>query len=633
MLLVALAAVPAVAIGSDGDVDTGFGTNGRVTVDLGGDDVGRAAIVQPDGKLVVAGSRGGEFGVARLNPDGSPDGSFTGDGQATVDFGATDVATGVALLPDGRIVVAGYTNVGAAGSDANDFAVAVLKPDGTPDTTFSGDGRQTVEFGDDDRAAAVAVDSAGRIVVGGSHETASGSKFALARLAATGTLDSTFGTAGKREVAFPAAAHLGGLAVTAGDGVVAVGRTASGSGPGDMAAARLDGRGIPDASFGNLGTVVVDFGGDDGASAVVARPNGSFVLAGTSNVTDPDFALLGLQADGAPDPTFSGDGKETLSFGPLSGGADSASSIALTSTGRIAVAGRSDAGTNPDQFAIALLEPDGSPSTGFSGNGKRTVDFAGADDEAYAVAARGNRIYAAGSSGPAAGRKFAVVALEGGGPRVSVRDAQVAETAGVASVPLTLSAASSAPVTVRVTTASGTALSDRDFTPVDTVVTFDPGTTSLTLPVELIDDKAIEPLESFKVLIGSPTEAGLGRALANVRIASDEVDSRRPVVSSLKVRPKAFAASRGARVRWRLSEPSSVLLLFQRASAVRTAAQGFEPLVGRRVTGRPGANELKVGKRIAGRRLLPGLYRVQVRATDAAGNDSRRVRATFRVKR
>jgi hypothetical protein len=51
------------------------------------------------------------------------------------------------------------------------------------------------------------------------------------------------------------------------------------------------------------------------------------------------------------------------------------------------------------------------------------------------------------------------------------------------------------------------------------------------------------------------------------------------------------------------------------------------------VTGRPGANELKVGKRIAGRRLLPGLYRVQVRATDAAGNDSRRVRATFRVKR
>src|SRR5439155_18152885 len=98
-----------------------------------------AVPAQPDGKIVVAGytSSGGtaanpnNFAVARLNADGSLDNSFDADGLATIDFGFDDQATGVAVQPDGKIVV-----TGTASGASPDFAVARLNANGSPDTTF-----------------------------------------------------------------------------------------------------------------------------------------------------------------------------------------------------------------------------------------------------------------------------------------------------------------------------------------------------------------------------------------------------------------------------------------------------------------------------------------------------------------
>ena len=116
----------------DGSLDGTFGTGGRLTVpfDLGaGDksDTASAALVQPDGRIVVAGSAevrgtvnlhgntpGRDFAAARLNPDGSLDKSFGGTGKVTVTFGQPDSPANAAFLqPDGRIVLAG-----SAGFDA-----------------------------------------------------------------------------------------------------------------------------------------------------------------------------------------------------------------------------------------------------------------------------------------------------------------------------------------------------------------------------------------------------------------------------------------------------------------------------------------------------------------------------------
>src|SRR2546426_376342 len=84
------------------------------------------------------------FGLARYNPNGLLDPSFSGDGRQTTDFGGYDQAEGVAIQSDGKIVAVGLAGGGATG---NDFALARYNPNGTLDPSFSGDGRQRTDFG------------------------------------------------------------------------------------------------------------------------------------------------------------------------------------------------------------------------------------------------------------------------------------------------------------------------------------------------------------------------------------------------------------------------------------------------------------------------------------------------------
>ena len=104
--------------------------------------------IQGDGKILVAGedlAATGDFALARYNTDGSLDTSFSCDGKQITDFaGNTDLANGVAVQSDGRIVVAGSS---FSPTTANDFAVARYNTDGSLDTGFSGDGKQTVPIG------------------------------------------------------------------------------------------------------------------------------------------------------------------------------------------------------------------------------------------------------------------------------------------------------------------------------------------------------------------------------------------------------------------------------------------------------------------------------------------------------
>ena len=105
--------------------------------------------LQGDGKIVAvgAGARDGggrDFALARYNPNGSLDTSFSGDGKQTTDFGGFSGASGVALQGDGKIVAVGDAGGGTTGFD---FALARYNPNGSLDTSFSGDGKQTTDFG------------------------------------------------------------------------------------------------------------------------------------------------------------------------------------------------------------------------------------------------------------------------------------------------------------------------------------------------------------------------------------------------------------------------------------------------------------------------------------------------------
>ncbi|MET8447327.1 calcium-binding protein [Streptomyces sp. NPDC005209] len=180
---------------ADGTLDTGFGTGGTVVSDFGtgGPSEAFGVELQPNGRIVAAGMSGSDVAVARYNADGSPDTGFDGDGKvATVFAGGAATAFDVALQSDGKIVAAGRAGYNYP-ANASDFALARYNADGSLDTGFDGDGRVTTPFAQADVAGGVAVQSDGKIVAGGSSDF----DFALARYNANGALDSGFSGDGK----------------------------------------------------------------------------------------------------------------------------------------------------------------------------------------------------------------------------------------------------------------------------------------------------------------------------------------------------------------------------------------------------------------------------------------------------
>jgi uncharacterized delta-60 repeat protein len=168
----------AAAIAAAGDLDPTFSVDGKQRTDFGaGSSAAEAAVRDADGKIVAVGAADGNFLVARYNLDGSLDPSFSGDGRAQTNFTGLDGATDVALQGN-KIVVVGFST---ASDGTAHFALARYNPDGSLDTTFSGDGRKRTNMGGSfDSANGVALQGDGRIVAVGTGGAGDG-KFALAR--------------------------------------------------------------------------------------------------------------------------------------------------------------------------------------------------------------------------------------------------------------------------------------------------------------------------------------------------------------------------------------------------------------------------------------------------------------------
>jgi hypothetical protein len=153
-------------------------------------------------------------------------------------------------------------------------------------------------------------------------------------------------------------------------------------------------------------------------------------------------------------------------------------------------------------------------------------DRASEQDETFAVrlSEAGNATIADGSA------VVTVVNDDSGGPELSVDDVTVAEDAGQAAVTVRLSAASAEPVSVRVATVEGSASEQVDYAGVDTRVTFEPGATTVSVPVSVVEDAVPEGDETFAVTLSSPAGATIGDATAVVTIR-DGGGGDLPVVS------------------------------------------------------------------------------------------------------
>jgi uncharacterized delta-60 repeat protein len=370
-----LAAAPAGAAPGD------LGNSGTQTTDFGG---GTDVAVQADGKIVVSGAAGGDFALVRYNADGSLDTTFSGDGMQTADFGgASDGANGIAVQADGKIVAAG------AGGDHGDFALVRYNADGSPDTTFSYDGKQTTDFGGaSDGANGIAIRADGKIVAGGTG----GGRLALARYNADGSPDTTFSDDGKQTAALASARDV---AVQPDGKIVAVG------GYGDFVLLRFNGDGAPDTTFSGDGEQTTDLDGADQVSGVAIQPDGKIVAAGSAG-GGIYFALARYNADGSLDPTFSGDGKQIPIFGGGLWG-EYATAVAIQPNGKIVAVGHCCDSDIGGAFAVAGLNSDGSLDASWANNGRATTAFDG-DASARAVAIQPDGgILAAGGNYPASG--------------------------------------------------------------------------------------------------------------------------------------------------------------------------------------------------------------------------------------
>jgi uncharacterized delta-60 repeat protein len=378
-----LAFRPATYDESTGILDETFGGDGLVASDGsgGGDDYARALALQPDGKIIAAGHTNNgvdyDFALARYNPDGSLDGGFDADGWQTADLGGNEQARAVVLQPDGKILLAGYTDVGID----FDFALLRYNPDGSLDATFSGDGIEITDLsGTHESAFALTLQPDGKILVAGFAFVDSDNNLAVVRYNPDGSLDTSFGGLGWVSADFNGNFDLGYALGLQPDGkIVAAGVSTLDVGDSDIAVVRFLPDGSLDRSFDSDGWLLTDFTGYyDRAKSLVIQPDGKIVVAGDSN---SDFALVRYNSDGSLDVGFNEDGLLLVDFYSQ---ADVGNAITLQPDGKLVMAGITLICKDAN-YAMVRLTPNGNLDRSFDGDGLLISNIFEIIDQGFAI--------------------------------------------------------------------------------------------------------------------------------------------------------------------------------------------------------------------------------------------------------
>jgi uncharacterized delta-60 repeat protein len=377
--LAAVFGIPAGAQAAPGDLDPSFGAGGVITTQAGRDDYGRDVVVDAAGRTVVVGHSEtftvdqSSIAITRYTKAGMPDTSFGGDGLVLLNLGPAlnlgpqtiDFGQAVAVDTNGRIVIVGAScpslsecfdvlgirltasgqldpsfgggdgiapfadavsdviidpsgRIIVTGSHDGDLAVFRLTPDGALDPSFSGDGIATANFPDYDYSYgySLALDSQGRIIVGGEAAGEDEADFAVARFLGDGTLEPSFSGDGRVATDLDSLGNLDyprAMAIDANDRIYLVG-TSFPSSPGDpwrSALARYTATGLVDATFGGDGTVFGEAFSSGNAIAIDANDRPLVAIS-----EEGDDVLLRYQPDAALDSTFGGgDGRASVPGG------------------------------------------------------------------------------------------------------------------------------------------------------------------------------------------------------------------------------------------------------------------------------------------------------------------------------
>ncbi|MEP6901108.1 MAG: FG-GAP-like repeat-containing protein [Actinomycetota bacterium] len=360
----------------NGSLDTTFDSDGKVTVVISSSSTSeiKAAALQPDGKLVAVGIVGSGFPVSgfimRLNPDGSLDPTFDGDGKLIVNFSSSTEPSDMALQPDGKILLAGRS-----GSNTPGFLIARFNPDGSLDTGFGTNSGYTLTTFSSGSSFfnKIALLADGKIAMTGKSQ-----QYLTVRYTANGLLDLTFGNGGIVNI-------YGGNAILQqpDDGKLVIVNNSQF----DFAANlwRLNYDGTLDSTFGSGGFRQIYFTGErvelEPDYDVALDTDGKIVVGGSIRFkTTPDHLAV------APDREFvvrrlNRDGSDDLYFGfrgfvaTEMSGIDSGTGLLIQPDGKIVLAGDSAAGFSVARYIPGTANHPCRPVGDFNGDGKSDLAY------------------------------------------------------------------------------------------------------------------------------------------------------------------------------------------------------------------------------------------------------------------
>ncbi len=282
---------------SDGKLDISFGERGISTIDLGGDEQIYALQVGPDERIWVAGEFSTELGeprmgIACLLPNGHADPSFGKNGGKLISpKGASALARALVLQPDGKLLVAGF----ADRDFKRRFLAARLTPTGELDNSFGNNGFvETLVGATHSEAFSLARQEQGRVLLAGFSQHDDRFDFTLAGFTDSGRLDSDFGDKGIATANFESYSSYPYAMQVLPSGAILVGGATGNRENYDFALSQWSSRDVLDPSFGKKGRLSLPIGGsDDTLYALAVQPNGKIFAAGSSVV--PGFAAaIGL---------------------------------------------------------------------------------------------------------------------------------------------------------------------------------------------------------------------------------------------------------------------------------------------------------------------------------------------------
>jgi uncharacterized delta-60 repeat protein len=358
---------------TDGTFDTTFGSNGAVTDTVGsGSEFCRTMRLRSDGKIFIAGDFGNltswDVFVKSYDSTGTLDASFGFNGAAIADIsgGVTDQLGAMAIQSDGKIVVGGWLNQLA------NFDIFLLRfnSDGTVDTSFGSNGRLVYDLGGfTESVTAIEIQTDGKILAAGTFLDigTNANEPYIMRLLPDGTADTSFAQSGVFIPFFNQADDdLHSLAIQPDRKILIGGSTQLFGSAFDVYIARVDSNGTRDTTFNSSGIIVTDVNNqsNDNIQSIMLQSNGRIVAVGQTTSSTYDILLIRYLSTGAIDTSFGINGFATSAVGTE---ADFPLAALLQTDNKIVVTGYYDDNGLQNIFTARFLN-DSIGSTGIHKN-------------------------------------------------------------------------------------------------------------------------------------------------------------------------------------------------------------------------------------------------------------------------